>query len=148
MDVQKKSGHRLCVSDSKSHSEHDHLDRRHSLFAVARDVLGDAVAAVQDHDQGLAVVGFLKGRDSTHQHVQDHPQGPDIWNTHTRRDTHTHTDKRDESALNRKIISLSLKIAFSVLISHFELGVTRWFISKSNTSASRIVKTVLCENVE
>lgn len=55
---------------------------QHSLFAVVGNVVGDGVAAVQDHNQSLAVVGFLEGRDAAHQHVQDHPQRPDIWNTH------------------------------------------------------------------
>lgn len=56
----------------------------------------NGVTTVQNHDQSLAVVGFLEGRDSTHQHVEDHPQRPDIWNTHT------HTQKSQKFALNSK----------------------------------------------
>lgn len=59
-----------------------HFGGQDSLFAAVGDVVGDAVATVQNHDQSLTVVGLLEWRDSTHQHVQDDAQRPDICNTH------------------------------------------------------------------
>lgn len=50
----------------------------HSLFAGTRDVGWYSVFTVHDHCEGLAVVCFLEGWLTTHQHEQDHTETPDI----------------------------------------------------------------------
>lgn len=55
----------------------------YSLFAVCGDVGWDSVATVHDHGERLTVIGLLERGLSTHQHVKDHPQRPDICNTNT-----------------------------------------------------------------
>ena len=48
-------------------------------FASRRDVRREGVLAVHDHGQRLAVVGLLKRGGAANQHVQDHPERPDVW---------------------------------------------------------------------
>lgn len=84
---EEKEGWKMESGRERDETEEAKVGQRYSLLAVARDVLRDTVATVQNHDQGFAVVGFLKRRDATHQHVENHAQGPDIWSRKDRSGT-------------------------------------------------------------
>ena len=63
-----------------------YIKLRHLLLANLRDMVGQGVMGIHDLNEGLAVIGLVERRFSSHQHEQDHSETPHIFE-HKKKDS-------------------------------------------------------------